>query len=151
MWDLLEPSALSVAPQWQGLVGPGRPFPDQLDAAGQVALPAAFLAGITEPILVRLAVDEDAMVPLIEPGDLVLLDGDEAGRRQPRLEGVYALALPAESAVCRCRRAGTTLLLSGDNSRRSAPLPGRLPLLNRSILDVVRGRVVWSCREFGSG
>ena len=149
--DLLEPAARLPVPLWHGLLGPGCPFPEQLDPAVHLVFPAAFLSRFTDPILVRLAADEDAMAPSIEPGDLVLLDRAEAGRRRPRFDGIYAVALAGQSAVCHCQLVGVALVLTQEIAQRSAPLPERLALANRNILDLVRGRVVWSCREFGSG
>ncbi len=148
--DLLEPAALPSAPLRQGLLGPGRPFPSFIDAAVQLVFPAAFLSRFIDPVLVRLAADEDAMVPSLQPGDLVLLDQAEAGRRRPRFDGIYALALPEQSVICHCQRVGSALVLTRENARCSAPLPDRVPLADRNILDLVRGRVVWACREFGA-
>jgi hypothetical protein len=45
---------------------------------------------------------------------------------------------------------GGALVLAAENGRRSSPIPDHVPLAKRDILDIVRGRVVWVCREFPS-
>jgi hypothetical protein len=87
------------------------------------------------------------MAPLVEPGDVVLLDRAEAGRRHPVFGSIYALSLSGQGAVCRCQRVGSALVLVAENGRRSPPIPDYVPLARRDILDIVRGRVVWVCRE----
>lgn len=152
MADLLGDCAASSACQsvglWRGSLGPHRSFPDRIDYPAPVALPAFFLARFTQPTLLRLAADEETMTPLIEPGDVVLVDRAEDSRGRPVFGSIYALALSGQSAVCRCQRVGGALVLVAENGRRLPALPDCVPLARRDILDVVRGRVVWAGREF---
>ena len=135
-------------PLSRGLVGPHNAFPDRAADAGHLLFAASFLARLSRPILLRLAAEEDTMAPLIEPGDLILVDRAEAVRRQPAFESIYLVSLNAGSAVCRCQQVGSSLVLIEENHRRSFRLPDRVPLVKCSILDIVRGKVVWACREF---
>ena len=135
-------------PVSRGLVGPNNALPERAGEGRHVMFPAAFLARLGRPLLLRLAAEEDTMSPLLDPGDLVLVDRAEAVRRRPVFESVYLLSLSTGSAVCRCQQVGDSLVLVEENSRRSSRLPDRVPTLKYPILDMVRGKVVWACREF---
>ena len=158
--DLMEGGAANSAgvgsahvevPLWIGPVGPRNAFPDGTEEAGRRLFPSTFLSRFGEPVLLQLAAEEDSMVPLLEPGDLVLVDRAEAARRQPRFDHVYVLSFAGRSAACRCQQVGASLVLVADNSRRSLRLPDHLALVKRDILDIVKGRIVWACREFELG
>ncbi len=140
------PSHVEV-PVARGALGPRHRFPESTEASGARLFPVAFLARFTHPALLRVADEEDAMSPLIDPGDVVLLDRSEAVRSRPAFEGVYALSFFGQGALCRCHLVGGALVLVAENPRRSTRLPDHLPLARRDILEVVRGRAVWSCRE----
>ena len=151
VWDLLGDRPTSegqaAAPLWAGLVGPRHRFPNGTQLAGERMFPDSFLARFGNPVLMRLAAEEDGMTPLVEPGDVVLVDRGETARRQPVFEGVYALALSGQGAVCRCQVVGSALVLVADNGRRAYHLPDHVPLERRDLLEVVRGRVVWTSRD----
>jgi hypothetical protein len=151
VWDLIgdrpTPEGQAAAPLWAGLVGPRHRFPTGTQLAGERLFPASFLARFGSPALMRLAAEEDGMSPLVEPGDLVLADRGERARRQPVFEGIYALALGSQGAVCRCQVVGSALVLVADNGRRAYRLPDHLPLERRDLLDIVRGRIVWTSRD----
>src|SRR5262249_4196238 len=59
-------------------VGPSRPFPDQPDESTYLLFPRSFLMPYVRPILLRLDEDECGMSPLIQPGDIVLVDQAQA-------------------------------------------------------------------------
>ena len=134
-------------PLWRGQVGPRHRFPDEADPVGYRLFPPAFLARFVGPVLMQLAPEEDAMSPFIEPGDLVLVDRAEGPRQGPVFDFAYVLSLCGHGAVCRCQLVGSALVLLAENGRRSFRLPDHLALIKRNVLDVVRGRVVWTCRE----
>ncbi len=150
--DLLDPGEVyHKVPLWRGSVGPHSPFPSEVSDSAQLLFSASFLSrfsGFIRPMLVRLAADEEGMSPLLDPGDLVLLDRSEAARRRPVFERIYALSFQGHGAVCRCQRVGAALALVAENNRRSSRLPDHLPLRKRNITEIVQGRVVWACREF---
>jgi transcriptional regulator with XRE-family HTH domain len=151
--DLLEvdqspEGAFLKVPVWRGLVGPRNAFPDRPDASEHLLFPSSFLSRFVAPILLRLAADEDTMSPLILPGDLVLVDRSEADRRRPAFDYIYVVSYKGQGAVCRCQRVGSALVLAAESRSRPLRLPCRLPLETRSAAEIVKGRVVWACREF---
>lgn len=134
-------------PLWRGTVGPHQRFPEPTDPAGSRLFAPAFLDRFHQPVLLRAAPEQDSMAPLIEPGDLVLIDRGEQARRRPDLHGIWALAFDGQSALGRCQVVGQALVLVTDNPRSHARLPEHLPLARCNILNIVRGRVVWVGRE----
>ncbi|MBI3666605.1 MAG: helix-turn-helix transcriptional regulator [Acidobacteria bacterium] len=139
------PAQLAV-PLWHGSVGPRNVFPGA-EESGRRLFPSSFVARFKDPVLLQLAEEEDSMMPLLEPGDLVLVDCAEAVRRRPLFDHIYVLAFGGRGAACRCQRVGASLVLVADNSRRPLRLPDHLSLVKRDILEIVRGRIVWACRE----
>ena len=76
---------------WRGSVGRATPFPDAADPAGALLFPASFLCRFTRPVLLCVGVGEDVMSPLIQPGDLVLVDRAERSRRRPVFDSIYVI------------------------------------------------------------
>jgi len=147
--DLLDPGAPAAqlrAALWRGVVGLRHRFPQASDPAGFRLFPQSFLSQFEQPALLRVAPEESAMEPLIAPGDLVLMDRAEDSRRRPVFDRVHVLGIGGAGTVCRCQVVGQALVLVSDNSRPNG-LPDHIPLARRDILDVVKGRVVWICRE----
>ncbi|HZS50830.1 MAG TPA: hypothetical protein VFA54_08225 [Bryobacterales bacterium] len=138
-------------PLCDGELGPRRPVPERLDDSTFLLFSEAFVSRFVQPVLVRVALDEDAMSPLIEPGDIVLVDRAEWRRRRPVFDSICVVEVDGQGGLCRCRQVGNSLVLVADNARRAPRFPERVSLATRSILDVVRGTVVWTCREFNSG
>jgi hypothetical protein len=75
------------------------------------------------------------------------VDRAEGRRRHPIFENIYALSFGGRGAVCRCQRVGGALVPVAENSRCSSRLPDHLPLGRRDILEMVKGKVVWACRD----
>jgi hypothetical protein len=149
--DLLQDSEeareVVEVPVARGAVGPRDRFPETHPPAEFLPFAAREVSRYWEPLLVRAAKEEDSMAPLIEPGDLVMLDRSEGARRTPGLGSVWALAFGSRSAFARCQIVGRALVLVGDNSRATAPLPDHVPIARRDMLRLVRGRVVWVGRR----
>lgn len=141
------PAAWQQAPLWQGEIGVGGQFPKLDQGSGCLPFPAEFLARFTDPVLLRVGGSERSMAPLIEPGDLVLMDQSETRRRKPELGSIYVIRLGGSARLCRCRAVGSSLLLTEENGRFPS-LPDRIPVGDGHVLDVVKGTVVWVCREF---
>lgn len=135
------------APLWHGALGPGHTFPQPGETGESRLFAATFLERFHDPVLLRAASGEDSMAPLIEPGDLVLIDRAEGARRRPTFAGIWALSLDGQGALCRCQPVGGALVLVSDNCRSHVSLPDHLALARRNILDIVRGRAVWVGRE----
>lgn len=150
--DLLEEphagsGALEKASLWRGAVGPRDPFPDRPADFGHLMLPTSFLARFAGPILLCVAREEDSMSPLIDPGDLVLVDRAEDVRSRPVFEAIYVLSFGGHGALCRCQQVGASLVLVDENARRPSRRPDRVALGKLSALDIVKGKVVWVCRS----
>lgn len=135
------------APLVRGVIGRHEPFPERLDDAAHLLFPAPFLSRFVTPVLLRLDADEHTMSPLLEPGDVVLVDCADSKRVRPIFERIYALSFHGRGAVCRCQLVGGVLVLAAEDSRRASHIPECLPLGKQNILDIVRGTVVWACRE----
>ena len=141
------PSAWQQALLWQGEIGVGSPFPGPRLGSGFLSFPVQFLSRFTDPVLLRVGGSERSMAPLIEPADLVLMDQSEARRRKPEFASIYVISLAGSARLCRCQVAGGSLLLTEENGRYPS-LPERVPVADDHLLDVVKGTVVWVCREF---
>ena len=141
------PAAWHQAPLWQGEIGLGGQFPQPHQGSGSLPFPAQFLSRFTDPVLLRVGRWERSMAPLIEPGDLVLMDQCEARRRKPEFGPIYVIRLAGSARLCRCQAVGSSLLLTEENGR-SPSLPDRFPVGDGHFLEVVKGVVVWICREF---
>ena len=150
--DLLEPgrpaSGVLQVPVARGTLGPRERFPDLQESEGFHPFGAGFAGRFQQPVLVRVAGDEESMHPLIRPGDLLLLDRSEEARRRPTFDDIWALALAGRGALCRCQVVGGALVLVADNPQARSNPPDHLPLARRNLLQVVRGRVVWLGREW---
>jgi len=147
--DLLEAEASRTAEAriCRGAVGPRQGFPDLAESREKRELPSGLAARYWEPVLVRAAEDADSMVPLILPGDLLLLDRAPEARRRPTLDAIWAVAFQGRGALCRCKIVGSALVLVADNTRGRDRLPEQLRVTRGEILEVVQGRVVWVGRE----
>jgi len=145
------PGTPAYAPLWHGLLGRRHPFPEPGSPGRGLPFPPWLLSRLAEPILVCLAPEEDSMSPLLEPGDLVLVDRAEAARRRPVFESVSVLCWGGRGFLCRCQRAGGALVLVTDNGRGKPGLPDYLPLGKQDPAEIVVGRVAWAAREFPPG
>lgn len=146
---LAPPGAVDFVPTplLAGRLGAGNPFPHLGGEAERYFLPAAALKTAVNPAVARLAANETAMQPMLEPGDWVLLDRSPAVRRRPRFEHVYALSWKAAGFVARCRVVSGALVLVGDNPVQSGEVPSQIPLAEHDILEVVQGKIAWVGRE----
>ncbi len=136
-------------PLWRDAIGPRQVFPDRLDESTYLLFPQPLVSHLVCPVLLQLDDDEWSMSPLIDPGDVVLMDQAVPHRLHPVFEQISVLSFDGRGAVCRCQVVGGMLVLASEKSRYPDPLPDAIPLGNLQILDVVRGRIVWSCRELG--
>lgn len=134
-------------PMLKGKLGPGQPFPLDGKIGGYRAFLRSFVSEFRRPLLVAVSPREEAMVPSIQPLDLVLLNTDPAKRKAPRLDRVYAVSLEGGSGLRHCSVAGNSLLLVPENPRWREGRPTEIRLEGIDILSVVRGVVVWIGRE----
>lgn len=123
---------------------------------GQVAFADWFLARFVSPVCLRVGRREESMLPTIQPGDMIAINQDEATRARPLSGHLYAvnfgpLTGDPGGAVKRVELADGHLIISSDN-----PDKGRYPtqvfdVEGKSLLDVLRGEVIWFGRYIGSG
>ncbi|MBI4459709.1 MAG: helix-turn-helix domain-containing protein [Acidobacteria bacterium] len=134
-------------PMLKGKLGPGQPFPVEGKISGYRAFLRGFVSEFHRPVLVTVGAREEAMIPSIQPLDLVLLDTDPAKRKAPRLNRMYAVSLEGGSGLRHCSVAGNSLLLIPENPRWREGHPTEIRLEEIDILSIVRGEVVWIGRE----
>ena len=156
VFDLLEPDEFrayeerahvrrGVVPMLEGRLGPGMPFPAAEGTWERFpfSYPAIDLLG--DPAFVQLG-DDPRMYPLFCGGDVALLDRAPDRRREPTLEGCYAVDLGAEGAIRRVCRLNDRLYLA--TLDLGNPLGGDSVFLgDRNILEVVKAKVVWIGRN----
>ena len=80
-------------PLLKGKIGPGQPFPVEGRIGGYRAFLRSFTREFHRPVLMVVGQKEEAMIPAIQPHDLVLLDTNPAKRKAPRLDRIYAVSL----------------------------------------------------------
>lgn len=129
---------------FEGALGPGHPFPTSVGAS-EYPFPAEDLAHLTEPRLVRLAADP-ALGDALLAGDLALLDHDPGRLRDPDHNGLFAVDLGEHGLVRRVQHDGRRLLLTAPAAREGSENHW-IPLTSRTILKVVKARVVWIGRK----
>jgi len=135
-----------TVPFLDGSIGPGHPFPAGSTAEGYPFL-AADLDGIESPVAARLAPDP-RMADLAGDDSVALLDRSEAQRQDPDEESYYAADLGGESVVRRVRRAARSLYLLGRNTGEDPHGWQCVSLSDRSLLEIIRGRVRLVVRRF---
>ena len=140
------PESLPV-PVLAGRLGGGKPFPRLTTRPHLRQLPATAVQASTSSVLAVLDTAERSMWPALWPNDLVLIDRDPAGRRNPRFEQVYAISWKGRGWVGRCRRVGRVLVVAVDNLREVKRTLPQIPLSGQNILDIVKGTIVWLGRD----
>lgn len=134
-------------PVLKGRIGPGQPFPFEGRIGDYRAFLRSFVGQFHHPILIVVGPKEEAMIPSIQPSDLVLLDTNPAKRKAPHLDRVYAVSLEHGSGLRHCGVAGDSLLLVSENPRWGGSKPAEIRLEGKDILSIVKGEVVWVARE----
>ena len=136
--------AVEFVSVFEGALGPGHPFPARMGAS-EYPFPAEDLADLTEPRLVRLAADP-ALGDAFLPGDLALLDHDPGRLRDPDHNTLFAVDLGEHGLVRRVQHDGRRLLLTAPAAQAGSEKQW-IPLTSRTILNVVKARVVWIGRK----
>ena len=130
-------------PLMGGTLGGGRPYPRLGLNSRTMMMPT----DVAEPFPACAAalVDprEDAMSPLIQPGDTVLLDRSPQARTMPGFENVYAVRWKGRGYLGRCKMVGEALYIATDKPEPKHPISRPLRIGRGRLLEVVRGRVVW--------
>ena len=134
-------------PLLKGKLGPGHAFPPEGRIEGYRAFLRSFISGFHRPLLIAVGAKEEAMIPSIQPLDLVLLDTNPAKRKAPRLNRIYAVSLEEGTGLRHCTLAGNSLVLMAENSRGREGKASEITLEEKDILSIVRGDIVWVGRE----
>ena len=134
-------------PLLKGKLGPGQPFPPEGRIEGYRAFLRRFVSEFRRSVLIAVGPKEEAMIPSIQPLDLVLLNADPAKRRAPQMDRIYAVSLEGGTGLRHCGLAGNSLVLVADNPRSREGRAREIPLEGMDILSIVRGEVVWVGRE----
>lgn len=134
-------------PLLKGKLGPGHAFPPEGRIEGYRAFLRSFVSRFHRPALIALGAKEEAMIPTIQPLDMVLLDTDPVKRRAPQLDRIYAVSLEGGAGLRHCGLAGNSLLLMAENPRWREGKASEISLEGKDILTLVRGEVVWVGRE----
>jgi len=134
-------------PLLKGKLGPGHAFPPEGRIEGYRAFLRSFLREFHRPLLIAVGAKENAMVPTIQPADVVLLDTNPAKRRAPRLDRIYAVSLEGGAGLRHCGLAGDSLVLVAENPSWREGKAAEISLADKDILSIVRGEVVWIARE----
>jgi hypothetical protein len=139
---LSEPPGELPTPVLEGPIGGGRAFPRIASGRFARCFDSSRLQGLEDPCQGRVADEETAMTPTLQPGDDILLDCGFAARRKPSYTSVYAVEWEGSSYLCRCQKRGLALVTMVDGPAPPS-LPARIPLGELRVQDVVRGQVVW--------
>lgn len=133
-------------PLCSGEISPNREYPSEKGVATAILAPAAALSGSANCLAFRVGADENSMWPTVCPGDTIVVDPKLRGRRNPDVQAIYVMRIQGRGFVRRCRKVGDRLLILSDQEPAGPPLTW-VPLEDRKILDVVRGRIVWIGRS----
>ncbi len=129
-------------PWLQGPIGGGRAFPRTTIGPPGQFFDRARAAQLQEPCLGRVAEEETAMRPTLEPGDDILLDCGRRVRRRPRNGAIYVIEWQGRSYLCHCHATAGALITLVESPTRTPP-PARIGLSERGMEEIVRGEIVW--------
>jgi hypothetical protein len=130
-------------PLMDGTLGGGRPYPRLGMNSGTIQMASDVAEAF--PFCAAAVVDalEDAMAPLIHPGDTLLLDRSPQVRGNPVFENVYAVCWRGRGYLGRCRLVGDALYVATDKPEPQHAISRPLRIGRGGVLNVVRGRVAW--------
>ncbi len=97
------------------------------------------------------------MAPLIQPGDVVLIDQNIARRRRPQDGHIYAVNIGAlegdESGggITRVEMSDGMLIINADNPDKKRYPTRAFSVRRQTLPGILVGEVVWFGRSLGSG
>jgi hypothetical protein len=114
---------------------------------GYFPLPESLLRGLVDPLAARLG--PDLVLPkALAAHDLVLLDQNPRVRAEPGGgASVWVVKESASLSIRYLRMRGASLCLANEVTLEDPQQWHSIPLAGRNILDIVRARIVWICRE----
>lgn len=138
-----------AVPMMKGTIAAGAPLEiEDAEYSGALAFNAKFLAKWKRPVCVRVGKNEESMVPLIMPNDVVLLESDSKGVSRPDPNAVYAVKVDAGVTLKRLdlvRDDGHAwlALLSENPDKKRYPVRMLAIREGEEWTKYVAGRVVW--------
>ena len=114
-----------------------------------------FAKKFTQPVGLCVGPREESMAPMIQPGDVVLIDQNIKRRRHPHDGHVYAvnsgpLTGDEGGALQRIELSAGMLILTADNADKSKYPTRAFKVRRTNLPDVLVGEVVWFGRYLGS-
>lgn len=141
IWELQERqtspanSESTEAPLLEGIIGPGRPFPDLGKWGGRMPFLRADLAGLELPLAARLGADAESRI--FRAGDVALL---EPAAEWTETAGYCAIDTGESGLIRWVERKGDRLSVRAEQGGAET---GCIAVADRNMLEVVRARVVW--------
>lgn len=140
-----DPSAVRAIPLLRQRIGPGS-LASFTVFKGYVPFIAAQVASLTQPVAANLGADL-ALPAEYRAGDLALLDQNPTLRIIPEPSSCWIVAVSAGLRVRYVRRIRGGLEFAADPNPAAAQEWQSISLQGRSILEIVRARIVWIGRE----
>lgn len=132
-----------LVPLVEGKVGPGSPLPDFHRVSQWIRANSPCTGGVRRPVVVEI--EPDPALPFLFPGRTFALAAlDENLRAAICPPGWYIVHWAGAGFVRRLRREGNVLTVLGQEPLISGGGPEEIPLEGRSLLSVVRARLLWA-------
>ncbi|MCS7043448.1 MAG: helix-turn-helix domain-containing protein [Bryobacteraceae bacterium] len=132
-----------LIPVVEGRIGPNSPLPDFRRVARWIAANSAWIRGARRPFLVEM--EPDPAFPFRFSGkDFAMVALDEGLRADISPQGWYVVQWGGAGLIRRLRREGNVLAVLGQEALMAASGPQEIPLEGRSLLAVVRARLLWA-------
>jgi hypothetical protein len=116
---------------------------------GFLPFPASRVASLVDPVVAQLAPDMVLPKPLAA-NDYVLLDRNPRILASPSGGGYWVVAESAGLRVRYVKLGGTRVYIANEATVREPPHWQPIPLHERSLLEIVKARIVWISREMES-
>lgn len=148
-------SGFSAVPLATGRIAAGEPLIiEDTEMIGALAFRDDFVSKRGEPICVRVGPREESMVPVVVPGDVVLLECDHKKIQAIREDRIYAVRLDGGAMLKRLelvKEPGSAWLACiSDNPDKVKYKTRLLPIQEgQSWLDYIIGEVVWRGQYIG--
>ena len=137
-----DPSGAAAAhlPVLQGSVGPGQPWPSGTEGYARVQLPHTCTAQLSHPVVIRAAADA-RMRPLVNEGDLLLLDQSIRARTELDADALYLLKMGRGGLIRKLRSQGRSLFIVTEDALDRPAAWERVELQEAELQHLVRARV----------
>lgn len=144
--ESLESRDYSYLPVLQGKLGPGHPLPDKISTHQRFPIARAAIRRLSQPVVASLGADP-CMEPLLNEGDLVLLDQSPSARTEIRSDALYVVKIGRTGLVRMLIDEGATFSLATPETVEIAEPRERQRMIRTEIAHVVRARASLLSRE----